>query len=96
MPWPAAQGVELELKPSVVLNPDKIRIPSGVSGQQPFDIPFRDFLAALVAGVGVPVSVDIDGNVAQVHAGFPPEPAGRLRWLRTLACVPANVNEPGD
>ncbi len=53
--------VQLELKPNVFFDPNKIRIPCNVSGQQPFDVPFNDYVAALVSGIDAPISVELDG-----------------------------------
>ena len=88
--------VELELKPDVVLDATKIRIPCNISGQQPFDVPFNDYVAALVSGINVPISVELDGGAVQVHDGFPPTPEHLSRWLRSLSYVPAGVNRPAE
>ena len=86
--------VKLELKPDVLLDRNRIRIPCNVSGQKPFSVSFNHYLAALVSGVNVSISVDTDGVKAQVHNGFPPAPDHRSQWIRSLSYVPAGVNAP--
>ena len=88
--------VELELKPDVVLDATKIRIPCNISGQQPFDVPFNDYVAALLSGINVPISVELDAGAVQVHDGFPPTREHLSRWLRSLSYVPAGVNRPAE
>ena len=88
--------VELELKPSVAFEPSRIRIPCNISGQQPFDVLFNDYVAALVSGVDVPISVEWDGVAVKVHDRFPPKPEHRPRWLRSLSYVSAGVNEAAE
>ena len=84
--------VVLQLKPHAGVDPNRIRIPCNISGQQPFEVPFNDYVAALVCGIDVPISVALDGVAVQVHDGFPPSQEHRGRWLRALAYVPAGVN----
>ena len=86
--------VRLELKPNVLLDQNRITIPCNVSGQKPFSVSFNHYLAALVSGVDVSISVDTDGVEAQVHNGFPPAPDHRAQWIRSLSYVPAGVNAP--
>ena len=86
--------VKLELKPNVLLDQNRITIPCNVSGQKPFSVSFNHYLAALVSGVDVSISVDTDGVEAQVHNGFPPAPDHRAQWIRSLSYVPAGVNAP--
>ena len=88
--------VKLELKPNVLVDRNRIEIPCNVSGQKSFFVSFDHYLAALVSGVGVVISVDMDGIEAQVHSGFPPPPDCRSQWIRSLSYVPAGVNEPAD
>ena len=88
--------VELELKLNVVFDPNTIKIPCGLAGQQPFDVSFNDYVAALVSGIDVPISVELDGVAVQVHDGFPPAQEHRGRWLRSLSYVPAGVNKPAE
>ena len=64
--------------------------------QNPFFVSFNHYLAALVSGVDVSISVDMDGVQAQVHNGFPPAPDHRSQWIRSLSYVPAGVNAPAD
>ena len=88
--------VKLELKPNVLVDRNHIKIPCNVSGQKSFFVSFDHYLAALVSGVDVSISVDMDGVEAQVHDGFPPAPDCRSQWIRSLSYVPAGVNEPAD
>ena len=88
--------VELELKPDVAFDPSRITIPCNVSGQEPFDVPFNDYVAALVSGVDVPISVELDGIAVKIHDRFPPEPEDRPRWLRSLSYVSAGVNNAAE
>ena len=59
-------------------------------------MPFNDYVAALVSGIDVPISVELDGVAVQVHDGFPPTQEHRGRWLRSLSYVPAGVNRPAE
>ena len=86
--------VELELKPNIVLDLERIEIPCNVSGQQPFHVPFNHYVAALVCGIDVLISVELNGVGGQVHDGFPPTPEHRAEWLRSLSYVSAGVNQP--
>lgn len=85
--------VEIDLKPTVVLDPQRIRIPCNIVGQEPFDVPFQDYVASLVAGVPVPVSVEVNGRVFSVHEGFPPNPGQLRNWLASVSYVRAGVNQ---
>lgn len=85
--------VEIELKPTVVLDPQNIRIPCNVMGQQPFHVPFQDYVASLVAGVRAPVSVEVNGRTFSVHKGFPPDASQRRHWLESVSYVRAGVNQ---
>ena len=88
--------VILDLKPNAGVDPSKVRIPCNVSGQRPFDVPFSDYVAALVSGIDVPISVETNGVAVEVHDGFPPSQKWRGRWLRSLSYVPAGVNAPAE
>ena len=85
--------VELELKPNTVLDLQRIEIRSNVYGQQPFHVPFNHYVAALVCGIDVPISVELNGVDSQVHDGFPPTPEHRAEWLRSLSYVSAEANQ---
>ena len=85
--------VELELKPDVVENPDQIRIRCNVQGHEEFGVTFGDYVAAMVAGINVPVVVETASGRRKVHEGYPPEPEKREEWLGTLSYVSAGVNE---
>ena len=86
--------VELVLKPKVLSDPNRITIPCNVFGHQGFHVPFMNYVAALVSGIDVAISVEVNGVRTQVHKGFPPNPRDRSEWLRTLSYVSAGVNEP--
>ena len=85
--------VELELKPNVVENPDQIRIRCSVQGHEEFGVTFGDYVAAMVAGINVPVEVETASGRRRVHEGYPPEPEKREEWLGALSYVSAGVNE---
>ena len=84
--------VELVLKPELRFDPQKIRIRCNVSGHQDFHVPFKSYVASLVSGIDAPISVVADEVTDLVHGGFPPIPADRAKWLRTLSYVSAGVN----
>ena len=86
--------VELVLKPSVVSDPQRMRIPRRIIGYEDLYVPFVAYVAALVSGIDVPVSVDTDGKKTQIHNGFPPLPTDQVEWLRKLSYVSAGANEP--
>ena len=63
-------------------------------GHQNFHVSFMSYVAALVSGIDVLISVEMNGVRTQVHNGFPPNPKDRAEWLRSLSYVSAGVNEP--
>ena len=64
--------VELELKPGVVKDPDRITIRCSLQGHEDFAVKFEDYVAAMVAGINVPVVVETEGRQRRVHERFPP------------------------
>ena len=88
--------VELILKPEAVSDPVRIRIRRRFLGQEDLFVPFGNYVAALVGGIDVPVSVRTDGTLARVHSGFPPRSGGRTVWLSNLAYVSAGVNQQAE
>ena len=85
--------VELELKPGVIQNPDQIEIMCNVHGHENFYVTFKDYLAAIVAGINVPVFVESGSGPVKVHDKFPPETEDREQWLRSLSYIAAGVNK---
>lgn len=85
--------VELELKTDVIVDADRLRIRNNALHQEDLEVTFRDYVGALVCGLGVPVSVEWVGLRQEVHQGFPPPPTGRGDWLRRLSFVAAGVNQ---
>ena len=85
--------VELVLKPEAVPDPNRIRIPCGVADQQDLYVPFTSYAAALVSGIDVNISIQMDGVPTYVHKRFPPDQEGRGEWLRNLSYVSAGVNQ---
>ena len=85
--------VELELKPGVIQDPDQIEILCNIQGHKNFRVRFKDYVAAMVSGVNVPVFVESDNGCVKVHEKFPPEAEEREPWLRSLSYVVAGVNE---
>ena len=88
--------VEMELKPGVVRDPEQVKIRCGIQGYSDFTVPFEDYVAAVVAGVDVRISVEREGNQREVQRRFPPAPDEREAWLRTLAYVDCGVNQSAD
>ena len=88
--------VEVELKPGVVSDPDQITIRCNIQGHEDFAVSFEDYVAAMVAGIDVPVVVEREGKLRKVQEGFPPDPKGRNAWLRTLSYVNAGVNQSAN
>ena len=88
--------VELVLKPNVVSDPQRIKIRCNIYGQQDFHVPFKSYVAALVSGIDVPISVEVGDVLVQVHKGFPPRPRDRAGWLRTLSYVSTVANHPAS
>ena len=86
--------VELVLKPGVLSDPNRIEIRCNVMGHQNFHVSFMSYVAALVSGIDVLISVEMNGVRTQAHNGFPPNPKDRAEWLRSLSYVSAGVNEP--
>ena len=85
--------VDLELKPGVIQDPDRIEIRCNLQGHENFRVTFKDFVAAMVAGVNVPLFVESAIGCVKVHEKFPPEAEEREQWLRSLSYVAAGVNE---
>ena len=88
--------IEVELKPDVVPNPDQMTIRCGVHGHKDFAVSFEDYIAAMVAGINVPVIVERAGGRRKVQERFPPEASKRGTWLRTLSYVNARVNQSAN
>ena len=88
--------VELVLKPDLVFDPRRIEIRCDVSGHKNFHVAFTSYVAALVSGIDVAISVEMDGLRTRVHKGFPPAPSDRAEWLRTLSHVSAGVNPQAE
>ena len=88
--------VSLELKPNVLPDANKIQIPCNVMGQEPFYVSFNDYISALVCGLDVSITANLDGVESQIHHGFPPDPEHRSRWICSLSYVPAGVNAPAN
>ena len=85
--------VELELKPGVIQDPDGIEIRCNLQGHENFRVALKDYIAAMVAGVNVPVFVESATGRLKVHDEFPPETDEREQWLRSLSYVAAGVNK---
>ncbi len=88
--------VVLELKPNVLRDANRLKIPCNVMDQEPFFVSFNHYISALVCGVNVSIIVNLEGVESQVHRGFPPSPEDRPQWLRSLSYVSAGVNAPAD
>lgn len=86
--------VELLLKQELGFDPHKIEIRGDVTGHQNFHVPFSNYVAALVSGIDVPISVDMDEKCTSVHNGFPPNLENRSEWLRALSYASSGVNRP--
>ena len=84
--------VELALKPEVIRDPGSMRIERRIFGQHDLHVPFVSYVAALVSGIDVPVSVETDDVETEVHSGFPPNPIDQAEWLSKLAYVPSGAN----
>ena len=85
--------VELELKPGIVQDPERIEIRCNLQGHENFRVRFKDLVATMVAGVNVPISVETETGKVTVHEGFPPVNGQREKWLRSLSYVDAGVNK---
>ena len=86
--------VELVLKPNASVEPNRIEIPSGVSGQPSFHVPFNQYVAALVCGIDVPITLKFDSFDSRIHDGFPPKAERYVEWLRSLSYATEDVNQP--
>lgn len=85
--------VEAIAKPGVVVDPDQMVIKCNLHGFQDLMVPFESYVAALVAGVDVPVDVERASGSCRVQGRFPPEPRKRKTWLQTLSYINAGVNQ---
>ena len=85
--------VELDLRPGVIQDLDQITIRCNIQGYEDFVVTFPDYVAAMVAGISVPVVVETTKGRHRVHEGFPPELGKREDWLGALSYVSAGVNE---
>ena len=88
--------VEVDLRPGVVIDPDQMTIRCSIQGHKDFAVSFADYVAAMVAGIDVPVVVEWEGGQRTVHEGFPPESSKQEAWLRTLSYVNAGVNQSAN
>ena len=88
--------VEVEMKPGVVSDPDRMAIRCNIQGHQDFVVSFEDYVAAMVAGIDVPVFVERAGEQRKVQERFPPEASKRETWLRTLSYLNAGVNQSAN
>ena len=85
--------IELELKPGVLDNPDRVPVRSNETRQRHLFVPLGDYVAALASGLDVPVNVVVAGNDTRVHNGFPPPSERREQWLLDVSYVTAGPNE---
>lgn len=85
--------IELELKPGVLEDPLQLPVRTNEHRQRQLILTLPDYVAAMVAGLDIPITVELGTTSARVHEGFPPSPAHRDQWLRTVAYVAAGVNE---
>ena len=88
--------VEMELKPGVVEDPEQVKVRCSIQGHSDFTVPFEDYVAAMVAGVDVRISVEREGGQREVQRRFPPAAKERETWLRTLAYVGCGVNQSAN
>ena len=84
----------MQVKPDLLSDPDKMEIRCNVLGHQNFHVPFTSYVAAMVSGIDVPISVEMNDARISVHKGFPPNRGDRVEWLRNLSYVSAGVNCP--
>ena len=84
--------VEIEFRKNFIPDPGWINIHAALQGHTDFGVPFYDYVAAIVSGVGTRVFVEWNGKTVQVHGGFPPETEVREDWLKTLSYVGSGVN----
>ena len=84
--------VEIEVKKNVIVNPDQIEIRANLQNHNNFTIPFKDYVASIVSGIGARVFVEWNAHRYQVHSGFPPEEGDNSEWLKTLSYVSYGVN----
>ena len=85
--------VEVEMKQGVVDDPDHIAIRCPIQGYDDLMVSFEDYVAAMVAGLDVPVVVERAGGQRKVQDRFPPDASKREAWLRTLSYLNAGVNQ---
>ena len=85
--------VELVLKSDAVADPNRIKVSSGIAGQPEEFIRFTKYVTALVSGIDVNISIEMDGVPPYVHKRFPPQPGDRAQWLRDLSYISAGVNQ---
>ena len=85
--------VEVQLKQGVVGDADQIAIRCTLQGIRDFMVPFENYVAAMVAGIDVPVIVEREGSERRVQCRFPPDPNRREVWLQTLSYMNARVNQ---
>ena len=76
--------VELELKPDILEDPDQITIRSALHDHQDFAVAFEDYVAAMVAGINVPVVVETESGQLRVHERFPRN--HKSRWNGSRFC----------
>ena len=79
--------VELVLKPEVLSDPNRIKIPCNILGHKSFHVPFMSHVAALVSGIDVPISVEMN-DVCSGAQGLPSESERSSRMASyALVCL---------
>ena len=85
--------VELELRPGVLDDPDRVPVRSNETRQRQLFVSFGAYVAALASGLDVAVHVVVASTGTRVHDGFPPCPERREQWLGDVSYVNAGPNK---
>ena len=88
--------VDVRLKPGVVQDPDQMAVRCSIQGHKDLAVRFEDYVAAMVAGIDVPVFVERANGRRKVQERFPPEASERETWLRNLSYLNAGVNHSAN
>jgi hypothetical protein len=78
--------VKLKLKPNLIPEDLQIEIKTNKMGSVSFKVPFKDYLAALCAGLDVPVYYkELNENEIKIHENINASEFNTLEWLTTIS-----------
>lgn len=78
--------IRFKLKPNIVSDNFLIEIKTNKMGSSNFKVPFKDYLAALCAGLDVPIFYkELDGKEIRIHESINSDEFDKVKWLKTIS-----------